>query len=151
MLDACVLTNASGIRASIPKICDRIGINSFAELRSGQGVRREAENWCPRSQTARHFENRSARAQPLKTGRPGVGARYFKNRGRSSSEHCKAAGRLTREPPRLPDRILIFCERTRKPRRFLKSSGARDGASAPVRDVRSRRKLYKAERGRFSF
>jgi hypothetical protein len=45
-------------------------------LGAARGVGRGVENWCPRSQTAR----------------------YFKNRGRSSSEHCKRKSRSRRTP-----------------------------------------------------
>jgi hypothetical protein len=87
------------------------------------------------------FENRSARAQPLKAGPRAILKIEVARRASTVNASHEAAGRLTREPPRLPDRGLIFCERARKPRRVLKSPGAREARQRRFRDVRSWWKL----------
>ena len=93
---------------------DQVGINSFAELRSGQGGGSGEEKRCPRSQTARHFENRSTRAQPLKSWsvRREHARAILKievaRRARTVSARHEAAGRLTREPPPASRQKLDF-------------------------------------------
>ena len=69
------------------------------------------KNRCPHSQSAR----------TLKIGRRAILKIEVARRASTVSASHEAAGPLTREPPRPPARSLIFCQRTRKPRRILKS------------------------------
>jgi hypothetical protein len=129
----CVLTMPAASVRAFRKFSDRLGISAFAELRSGRGVRSRGRKLVPALPNRALFENRSPRAQPLKTGRRAILKIEVVRRANTVSASHEAAGRLTREPPRPPDRSLFFCERARKPCWFLKSPGARGNASAPVR------------------
>jgi hypothetical protein len=115
VLDTRVLTMPAASVRAFQKFTDRVGINSFAELRSGQGGRSGAGKLVPALPNRTLFENRSARAQPLKTGRRAILKTEVAHRASTVSASHEAAERLTREPPRPPDRSLIFCERARKP------------------------------------
>jgi hypothetical protein len=86
-----VLTMPAGSVRAFREFADRVGINSFAELRSGQGGRVGGGKLVPALPNRALFENRSALTAAPKTGR-----RYFKNRDRSSSEHRKREPRSRR-------------------------------------------------------
>ena len=84
------------------------------------------------------FENRSARPQPLKTGRPGVTTPRSLVEASAVNE---AAGRLTREPPPASRQKLDLLRAHSRTVLGLKIAGRAGGASAPVGNVRSWWKL----------
>jgi hypothetical protein len=115
---------AASVRA-FREFAERVGINSFTELRSDQGVGRGRKIGArtPKLRAILKIGRRERRLyKPVGPARVILKIEVARRASSVSAGH-EAAGRLTRELSRPSDRSLIFFERARKPRWFLKSPG----------------------------